>query len=892
MLENPNIEGWSATYREDPLIAEATRIAKQVAGGQEKLDEPGSDRGTLHAKLMEWRAVEKERSAEGREQMAIDADFKDGIQWAFKDAQVLAQRGQDPITFNRILPQVAWMAGTERRTRTDYKILPRTKDDVQGAKAQSDVLKYLSDVSKTRFHRSRAFEDAVACGVGWMEDYANPDPTGEPVLSRYESWRNVWYDSASVEFDLSDARYVWRERWLDLEVALALWPEQTELLLQSAERYDPDKEQGDAFYMGERLGAWEPDIPGRTLKYSSYSASSGSIRMGDRSRVCVIEFQYRAPTKVCLCGAPFKGQEFDPTNKRQLAAMLQGQLSLWRGVKLRTHLVMMTQKGIISSGRSPYRHDSFSFTPIWCYRRSRDNQPYGIVRNLRGIQEDINRRFARSLYRLSSNQIIADSTATDDWVEFKQQANDPNGVIRKRPGTAVEFRTDFQLSEADQRLMQQELLLFQETSGTTSENLGRETNAVSGRAVLARQQQGSMINEPIFDNLRLAVQLQGEKQLSLIRQYFDAPAVLRLTDSRGNPDWLEINTSGDNDITAAMADFVVSEQDYRASVRLAMYDTMMQMLGQMPPEIALQLLDLAVELGDLPNKDEMVSRIRKLNGQPDPDAQDDPEEVARAEAAAEAQAKQAQLAQAALELDLAERQAKVEKLKAEAQKIAGEMGGEAEDQTKHPLYVAMQQLQQQLAEAHGRIAQMLVEAKDRATEHNARLEAEKYRADRDRDSRVEAARLQADAVKDAAAKQTEAQRVTAEATAARDEGKAIEAKLTDALKAVEGKLADLKADMAERDKAHKEAMKAEREERKAREAEAREDRKREREESRAEKAEKDKEKKDAKPDKPGAPINLVVNVDAKPAAKKSIEITRDKDGNPTGAIIKPEGESK
>lgn len=674
------IENFSLTPAEDPFQKEAEAIAR--AAGQDPDQEPEQKEADkqLHGRLMDWRHTEKERSQAGRDEMAIDADFKDGLQWSQQDAQVLRARGQDPVAFNRILPQCEWLVGTERRTRVDAKVLPRTKDDVPGARAQGDVLKYLHDVNNDRFHVSRAFDDAITSGLGWLEDYVNPDPTKEAIASRYESWRYIWYDSASYEFDLADSRYLFRERWTDLDLAIAMYPEHAAHLRFVAEGYDPDKERTEQFFLGMNLADWEPAMLGRSWNGFVHTSGGGVIRFGGRQRVRLIEFQYRRPARVqVFVGGPMHGQIYDKAAERHRALVETGQAGLYKTHRLVMRLCVMTERGIIYDEPSPYRHDTFSFTPVWGYRRARDNQPYGIVRNLRGIQEDLNKRFARSLYRLSSQQIIADEDATSDWTEFKAQAYDPNGILRKKRGSQVEFRTDYNTAEGDMKLMQQELLLLQDAGGPTAENLGQETNATSGRAVLARQQQGAITMERLFDNLRLTHQLRGQKKLSMIRQYMTEPQVLRLTDSRGRPEWLYINqadptTGQHNDVVSAQADYIVSEQDFRASMRLAMFDTLMELLSRQPPEIAIQLLDLALEVGDLPNQDEIVKRVRKINGQADPDAQDDPEEVAKQQAAEQAAAAAAQLQQRGAEAQVAEAENKARKLAAEAAEIEARIG--------------------------------------------------------------------------------------------------------------------------------------------------------------------------------------------------------------------------
>ena len=120
-------------------------------------------------KLLQWFYHERDKQAENRLQMALDDDFYDSIQWDQGRTQRSSNPvAQIPLVFNEIAPMVDWLIGTERRMRVDWSVLPRTDDDVQAATYQTKVLKYISDVNKVQFARSRAFADAVKVGwVGW-----------------------------------------------------------------------------------------------------------------------------------------------------------------------------------------------------------------------------------------------------------------------------------------------------------------------------------------------------------------------------------------------------------------------------------------------------------------------------------------------------------------------------------------------------------------------------------------------------------------------------------------------------------------------------------------------------------------------------------------------------
>ena len=178
---------------------------------------------TLHRKLMGFYQRELERQGANRAEMAEDERIYDNEHWTDEERQILEERGQEALVYNVVSTTINWVIGTEKRSRTDFKVLPRRKEAAKPAERKTQILKYLSDVNRTPFHRSRAFEDTVKVGIGWLEDGLQDEDDGEPLYSRYESWRNMLWDSACTELDLSDARYVFRSKWLDFDVGVAMF---------------------------------------------------------------------------------------------------------------------------------------------------------------------------------------------------------------------------------------------------------------------------------------------------------------------------------------------------------------------------------------------------------------------------------------------------------------------------------------------------------------------------------------------------------------------------------------------------------------------------------------------------------------------------------------------
>jgi hypothetical protein len=702
-----------------------------------------------HRRLLRWYWWERDKQAENRLQMAIDHDFYDSIQWDDDDKAIVEARGQMALVFNEVGPLVDWLIGTERRNRVDWTVLPRTEDDVQAADVKTKVLKYVSDVNRVPFARSRAFADAVKGGLGWIDDGVRDDPTQDVLYSRYEDWRNVLHDSAAQEYDLSDGRYLFRWRWVDEDVACLMFPDRKDRIATAVEshayHWDPTAEEDD----------WlaSSDPTGRMPRSGAiYPMSSAYAENAQRRRVKLIEAQYRKPEKVKIVGSgPLRGAFFDQRDSGLVNALNRHGGTIIDKVMMRVHGAVFTESDMLAMGPSIFRHNRFSLTPVWCYRRSRDRAPYGVIRRVRDIQLDLNKRASKAQWLMNSNQVIMDEGAVDDPEEAFDEAQRPDSRIVKRPGKEFRIERANDAAQGQLQLMQANSQLIQRLAGVADENLGRQTNAVSGEAIRARQLQGSVVATEPFDNLRLAVQVQGEKQLSLVEQWYTEEKVIRLTGAKGRIEWVRVNVPEPqpdgsvrylNDITASMADFVVAEQDYAGTLRQVMFDSLSQLSQRLPPEVALRLLTMAFEFSDLPNKDEIADEIRRLTGDRDPNKQMTPEEQQAAQQQAQQQAESMELQRQSAITALQEQQAKVREINAraaelEANAAAVAMGGGGDGgQGALEVERALNSIREQAADEIDKLSRELAQARMQATEKLTGIRKEA-------DTKAEIARIEA-----------------------------------------------------------------------------------------------------------------------------------------------------
>ena len=666
----------SSAFDDDSRFGGRSDVVQSQAAPAHRLDS-----GAMQArfrKLQEWFDQEWQRQLANRFQMALDCDYYDGLQWSDEDAQVLMDRNQAPLVFNEIKPTIDWMIGTERRTRIDAKVLGREKSDNDSANAKTQLLKYLDDTNKTVFHRSHAFGDAIRAGLGWMEVGLRGDPSEELLYKRYESWRNMLYDSNDTTRDLAESRYIFRWKWLDDDVGEAYFPDRADIIRRAVIDGTSltSENDEDVWYMGARVTAPGQDYAGASVgRFNPIDHSA--LAWSRRSRVKVIECWYRMPIlRKKFMGGEMTGIEFDSKNPEHIAALRAG-YSVFDKLEMEIRCAIFTSAGLVWEGPSPYHHGRFPFIPIWCYRRQRDNAPYGAIRQMRDPQDDLNKRHSKAQWILSTNQVEMEDGAVDDIEELRQEVARPDAIIVRNRGKELKIHRDNNLAEEQLQLMDRNATHIRNVGGVTPENMGRVTAADSGKAIIARQEQGGVVTAEPFDNLRYAVQLEGELSLAMVEQFYTMPKVVRILGERGAAKYHEINKidpeTGEvlNDITAAHADYVVSEQDFKSSLRQAMFESLFDIVGrlaQMNPQVALNLLDLVVDMADLPNRDELVARIRKINGQRDPDTDPTPEEQQAQQEADAKKAEQEQLEVDRLRAELENLRAKTKDLVAAAVK--------------------------------------------------------------------------------------------------------------------------------------------------------------------------------------------------------------------------------
>lgn len=603
---------------------------------------------------------------DGRALRARDERFYDGHQFTDEERAVYEERGQKPRVYNETKPAIDWIIGSERRARADWSIQPRTEDDVVSAMHKTKLVKYIDDINKAKWQRSKAFEDCVKTGEGWIRISVEPNEDGELMIQlNHENWQNIIIDSQSVQEDLSDCRYLWVSRIVDLETLKVWFPDKKDAIEQDAGEYVELDEDVRMDQLGSDSLASNDHF--NRNRWQAYDQSriqvvrSGSMKItggwysSTRQAVRVWEMWYRKTERVELMANAGKltGQVFDSNNQLHQQALTEGAKKRDK-VREQMYMAIYTDTTVLFNDKSIYEHNRFPFVRRLAFVDKTTKTPYGVIRQIVDPQSDLNIRRNQALLMMATKQVVADEGAVEDKDMAAIEVAKPNGWIEVKAGKKFQILDNVNMAGPHVQFAESDSAYVKQISGVTSENRGTNSNALSGVAIQSLQEQGSVITTPIIDNHILAHQLEGEIVLSLCEQFIHRKMQFRITNDAKNPtekDFLTLNDTPETDITASQADFVVAQKNYEQSMRLSLSEHLLNVAAQITqatgnPMLAIAFVEMAIGLQDIPDKDRLLSSLREAANLPSADENADEKAAREAAMQAEAAAAKAQAEQA------------------------------------------------------------------------------------------------------------------------------------------------------------------------------------------------------------------------------------------------------
>lgn len=600
------------------------------------------------------------------------ADYYDNNQLSPELVETLKSRKQPPLIANLIKPTIDTVLGMEAKARTDWRVRPEddgTCDD-DLAEALSLKLKHAEIESRADRAISEAYGGMCKAGVGWVEVYRGSDP----FRSRYRVGsvhrREIFWDWRSTQPDLSDARYLIRRRWLDVDAAIAMMPQYAELLRDVVDAwngFDPLTETDTRL-----VQSWEIERDTRL--------DDSSWRDVFRRVVLLNEIWYRKWVRGYVMRLPGGVvREVDFKNPRHNEAIVAGAVQIEPATFQKVRLAWYAGPHMLYDVPSPFTHNHFPYVPFFGYREDLTGAPYGMIRTMISPQDEVNARKSKMLWQLNSRRVVADGDAVADHIQAAEEVARPDAYIilnkDRNPKSQFTVTTDSTIAPQQFQAMQESKQEIAETSGIFKAMLGQNSNAASGLAINSLVEQGLNSLAELNDNYAFARRLVGEMLFDMVRQDLSAgPQVVTVGEGKAkktvplNMPAVDTQTGQPtivNDVRKVRVKVALDDIPSTPTYRMQQLQMLTEITKSLPPNLQGAIADFVVEATDLPEREQVAERLRMAAGIQDPEQQAAAQQQQQAlqQQAAAAQEKRAQQA---FVLDAAEKAAKVRKLNAEA----------------------------------------------------------------------------------------------------------------------------------------------------------------------------------------------------------------------------------
>jgi hypothetical protein len=511
-------------------------------------------------RLKRYFSEARQLTQDARAQSLRCVDYFDSDQYTAPERAKLEERGQPPITVNRIKPAINGIMGVTERSRSDPRAWPRNPASGDSADVATDVLRYVADFNRFKRLKQDCFWDLLVPGT--MAALVGVDADLQVTISQIR-WEELFADPRARRRDFKDARFIGIAKWMYADDVAALYP--------------------------PKAAAIEASVQ-----------SAGGALMADAS------YQDRP-----LQGAGGEGPWIDPRQRRLMVVEIYYREGGWRRA-------CFTAGDILEEGDSPYldRHGrpDCPIEAMSAYVR-RDNARYGPVWDMIPLQDEINKRRSKALHLLTVNRVQArsDTAAHVDAQVVRAEAARPDGVLpmgwEMAPGT-VEFRGNLELlAEAKGEM---------ERMAPNPAVLGRGGEDGSGRALLARQQAGLVELAVLFGSLE-DWELRIYRQCwARVRQFWTAPAFIRVTDDDNAPKFVGFNQpipgpggvlGYANRLAEMDVDIEIEAQPDLGVLAQEQFSDLMGLIGRNPAWQAQVPIDVMIQLSSIPHKRSVLDMI-------------------------------------------------------------------------------------------------------------------------------------------------------------------------------------------------------------------------------------------------------------------------------------------
>ena len=441
-------------------------------------------------------------------------------QWDKDTITDMKERRKAHSTVNKIKRVVLALSGYQRQNRTDLKYLPMEQGDAVSADILNILSKHITDKSDFSGKETLAFTDAQVTGRGTLDIYISTNLKKDPEIKiRKLRWDGIYYGPHDEE-DLSDLDFVIKTVSFSRDQLENMYPDKKEDL-ESCFKYFNNTLENEF-----EVSRFDKIIP-NSISLDIFNKGKEKLTVFE-----VWEKKYvRIPVIIMEDDAFFmEAQDLNSQDLKKIKTIpgITVDYELDNTMEVRT-----IAGGVVLDVRESVFKD---FTVVPIYSLKFDDHIDGIVYDLIGTQEEINKRHSQimDVYNFfnSYNYIIDGNTFADDGkkIDFMRNSNSPGYITevadKQNNKPEVMPHPPFP-SELVNGLAMCTNELY-EVASASPELMGMGSNARSGTAISSRVRQTLTTLEYLFDNLANAKKRLGKILIKAIQEFYTVDRMIRI----------------------------------------------------------------------------------------------------------------------------------------------------------------------------------------------------------------------------------------------------------------------------------------------------------------------------------------------------------------------------
>ena len=587
----------------------------------------------------EYREIHEEIDNQPREWRAVadrEMDYAEGNQLKTELLEAQRQLGIPPSMENLIGAALEGIRGYEESTRTDWRV---TANGQPGGQDVADAISFkLNEAernSKADDACGKAFYPQIGVGLGWVEVSKGDDPFGYPYQCLPVSRNEIHWDWASERDDMTDARWLRRQRWMHASRLARVFPEHSELI----KRFGKAGTGWWGTYSGEDVGGQSTGLNRAWDVAREWTVQEDRWHNPHNKEVCATELWYRRWVDVVVLKSPDgRVVEYDEANPAHVHAVANNLVEYRRAVVARVRRSYWLGPHVLFDGPTPYAHRYFPYVPFWGFREESTRVPFGYIRNMLYQQDTLNSGNSRLRWGMSAYRVERTKGAIameDDQFRRTVGRLDADIVLdaahMAQPGARFAVERDYQMNQQQLDMLANARQAIERVNPAAAGAFsGRRGTATSGIQEQTQVEQANQSLAHMMGNFKRGRTLVGEMLMAMIVQDMgreentvviegDAITPERTiiinhpeTDAAGYP-----YLSNDLQRTRLMVGLedVPSSPTYRGQ----QLNVLSEVVKSMPPQFQAVVMPLMASLMDMPFKNQLVEALQQAGAQESPE---------------------------------------------------------------------------------------------------------------------------------------------------------------------------------------------------------------------------------------------------------------------------------